>query len=334
MQMKPIKIELICDLKEISFHENIPFYKFGKTPYQLLFMKQIQMDYVSLLSDSVVIHENNSIVALRQFNYDNNMTNIQIYNMNLREKLFDKNFDLKVEFWKFLKDQIIIVSQTTVSYLDIQEQDSKHLFERSGQFQQGQTQIIGFDSDPQQNWFALKGISPGIEYNVEGHIQLYSKEKNISQYINGFACGFGKAKLHSDTYESSLIALSQNGTDQNQKKLNIIEIDQPPEGNFKWKCQITIYEQQINDFPLFMHIFQNLGLVMMITKSGFLQIYEISEQVRVFSEKITNGTIFAGIQNQEGDAFYDRFYQYQYQNNNLQIIYREIKFQIQYSSLL
>ena len=32
--MKPIKIEQICDLKEISFHENIPFYKFGKTVFQ------------------------------------------------------------------------------------------------------------------------------------------------------------------------------------------------------------------------------------------------------------------------------------------------------------
>ena len=55
-------------------------------------------------------------------------------------------------------------------------------------------QIINFVAEPDLNWFAVTGIAQE-DGRIAGHIQLYSKSRNVSQAIEGHVCKFASISL-------------------------------------------------------------------------------------------------------------------------------------------
>lgn len=68
------------------------------------------------------------------------------------------------------------------------------------------SQIISYEVNNDESWSSLVGIAQE-NGRVVGHIQLFSKSRNISQAIEGHASSFATIKLDGGSSDSQLLLL-------------------------------------------------------------------------------------------------------------------------------
>lgn len=102
-------------------------------------------------------------------------------------------------FWKWVSDTTIgMVTETSVYHWTITDQTSPphKVFDRH--ISLAGSQIINYRVTPDEKWLVVVGISsnsaPGA-FKIKGAIQLYSKERGLSQSIEGHAAAFAELKL-------------------------------------------------------------------------------------------------------------------------------------------
>ena len=103
-------------------------------------------------------------------------------------------------------------------------------------------------------------------------MQLYSKERGISQSIEGHAAAFGSVHLEgaaADTRVFTFAVRTAAGA-----KLHVVEIDHQQGNPVFAKKAVDIFfpPEATNDFPVSMQVSQKYSIIYMITKYGFLQI--------------------------------------------------------------
>jgi clathrin heavy chain len=59
---------------------------------------------------------------------------------------------------------------------------------------------------------------------------------------------------------------------------------------------------QENDFPIYMQICSKYGLLMVVTKLGYLHLFEISSCQQIAKQKISQDTVFVGTRLQKNDG--------------------------------
>jgi clathrin heavy chain len=73
-------------------------------------------------------------------------------------------------------------------------------------------QIINYRVTPDEKWLVLVGISSNTNnpngFKVKGAMQLYSKERGVSQPIEGHAASFAEIKLDGASAETKLFAFA------------------------------------------------------------------------------------------------------------------------------
>lgn len=86
--------------------------------------------------------------------------------------------------------------------------------------------------------------------------------------------------------------------------MHISEISPPPEGCQKHKLKTEIvYDQSApNDFPISLIVAEKYGMLYIITKFGFVYIYELSTNQQIFKTRISNQAIFAASKNYTNDG--------------------------------
>lgn len=127
---------------------------------------------------------------------------------------------------------------------------------------------------------------------VVGAMQLYSKDRGISQAIEGHAAAFGTLRLDGapeDTKVFTFAVRSATGA-----KLHIVEIDHaetnPP---FPKKAVDVFFPPEApTDFPVALQISQKYGIIYVITKFGFIHLYDLETGTCIFMNRISSETIF------------------------------------------
>jgi clathrin heavy chain len=78
-----------------------------------------------------------------------------------------------------------------------------------------------------------------------------------------------------------------------------MEVNRPAEGTQKFKATTDLtYTQDVpNDFPVSMHMMTPFGVVAMITKFGYLYMFETTGANLIYRSKISEETIFATCKN-------------------------------------
>ena len=127
---------------------------------------------------------------------------------------------------------------------------------------------------------------------VVGAMQLYSKDRGISQAIEGHAAAFGTLRLEgapADTKVFTFAVRSNNGA-----KLHVVEIDPHPSNPRFTKQAKDIYfpAEATNDFPVALQVSQKYGLIYIITKYGFIHIHDLETANPIFMNRISSDTIF------------------------------------------
>jgi len=118
-----------------------------------------------------------------------------------------------VIFWKWVSDSIIgLVTESSVYHWTIADETSppQKMFDRHASLTGAQ--IINYRITPDEKWFVVVGIASNTTnpagFKVRGAMQLYSKERGVSQAIEGHAAAFAELKLDGATNPTKLFTFA------------------------------------------------------------------------------------------------------------------------------
>ena len=116
-------------------------------------------------------------------------------------------------FWKWANDNTVgLVSETSVYHWSIADPTSppQKVFDRHASL--AGAQIINYRITPDEKWMVLVGISGNTTnpaaFKIKGGIQLFSKERGVSQMIEGHAASFAELQMEGSPALTSLFAFS------------------------------------------------------------------------------------------------------------------------------
>lgn len=203
-----------------------------------------------------------------------------------------------VVYWRWISpNAIALVTATTVFHWSI-EGDSPpvKIFDRNAALLEG-TQVINYQVSGDGKWCLLCGISaggaPGV---INGTMQLYSIEKQVSQMLQGHSGVFTVLKVPGRETEPAQVVCFEDKKPDQPAKLFIMEVGRDktaPGGVFRVAPQnIPMPADAANDFPVTMNVSRNGGLLYMISKMGYLYLFDIFSGKPVYRARVTTDTVF------------------------------------------
>lgn len=240
-------------------------------------------------ADSAIMHWTKQIIALRA-----QSRTLQIFDLEKKQKLKSATLNEDVVFWKWISESTLgLVTETAVFHWDIHDASQAapvEVFKRNANL--NGCQIINYRINSDGKWMAVVGISQQ-QGRVVGSLQLYSKDRGISQAIEGHAASFGTLRLEgapADTKVFTFAVRTATGA-----KLHIVEIDHAETNPVFQKKAVDIYfpPEATNDFPVAMQVSQKYGVIYMVTKYGFIHLYDLETGATIFMNRISSETIFA-----------------------------------------
>ncbi|CAF4800880.1 unnamed protein product [Pieris macdunnoughi] len=243
-------------------------------------------------ADSAIMNPASKVIALKGKAGVEAQKTLQIFNIEMKSKMKAHTMTEDVVFWKWISpNTLALVTKMSVYHWSM-EGDSQpvKMFDRHSSL--SECQIINYRTDPKQQWLLLVGIS-AQQNRVVGAMQLYSVERKCSQPIEGHAASFATFKSEGNTEPSTLfcfaVRTAQGG------KLHIIEVGQPPAGNtafHKKAVDVFFPAEAQNDFPVAMQVSPKYDVIYLITKYGYIHMYDIESGTCIYMNRISSDTIF------------------------------------------
>jgi clathrin heavy chain len=127
---------------------------------------------------------------------------------------------------------------------------------------------------------------------VGGAMQLYSRDRGISQVIDGHAAAFGTLLLEGASTDTKLFTFTlrtPTGT-----KLHIVEIDHQDSNPTFTKKVVEVYfpSEAVNDLPAALQVSQRYGVIYLVTKYGFIHLYDLETLTCIYMDRLSRETIF------------------------------------------
>ncbi|KAJ5617670.1 hypothetical protein N7537_002784 [Penicillium hordei] len=247
-------------------------------------------------ADSAIMHWNKNIIALKAQG-----RTIQIFDLGARQKLKSANMNEDIVYWKWFSERSLgLVTDSAVYHWDVYDatqQNPVKVFDRLPNL--AGCQIINYRVNAEEKWMVVVGISQQ-QGRVVGSMQLYSKERGISQFIEGHAASFANITVEGSPLPHSLFTFAVRT--QTGAKLQIAEIDhQEPNPRFQKKAVEVYFPQEaVNDFPVAMQVSSKYDVVYLVTKYGFIHLYDLETGTCIFMNRISSETIFTTSPDSEG----------------------------------
>jgi clathrin heavy chain len=195
-----------------------------------------------------------------------------------------------VVFWRWVSSHVLgLVTETSVFHWALEgDAPPTKVFDRH-QSLVG-SQIINYRVDRQATWMVLVGIS-AQQGRVVGAIQLYNKDRAVSQPLEGHAAAFAELKSLSEE-PTKLFAFSSRGP--LGAKLHIIQVDHKEGTPAFQKRSVDVFfpPENVNDFPMAMQISLKYDIIFLVTKYGFIHLYDLETGTCIYMNRISGDTIF------------------------------------------
>ncbi|KAA8492928.1 Clathrin heavy chain 1 [Porphyridium purpureum] len=255
-----------------------------------------------MAADSAIMNPRANIIALKA-----GMA-LQIFDLTKKQKVKAVQISENVVFWKWISDKTIgIVTETAVYHWALSDAagDPVKMFDRHNSMTRAQ--IINYRADASEQWLVLVGIAPGAAAGapVTGRMQLYSVARKMSQALEGHAATFASISLGG--YDTSVLAFaSLPAAAGSSPVMHMIEVgtERKPENapRFDKKSIPLQFPPQCTaagDFPIAMDASTKYAVVFMLTKMGFLYVYEISTGTCLYTRQVSNTSVFVTCANTE-----------------------------------
>lgn len=237
-------------------------------------------------ADSAIMHWSRQVIALRA-----QSRTLQIFDLENKSKLKSATMSEDVVFWKWISETTLgLVTESAVFHWDVYDSSQAspvEVFKRNPNL--NGCQIINYRIDGK--WMVVVGISQQ-QGRVVGAMQLYSKDRGISQSIEGHAAAFGSLKIEGNPQETRVFTFAVRTA--TGAKLHIVEIDHPEANPPFSKKAIDVFfpPEATNDFPVALQVSQKYGVIYLATKYGFIHMYDLETGACIYMNRISSDTIF------------------------------------------
>lgn len=138
---------------------------------------------------------------------------LQIFNIELKQKVKSHVNNEDIVFWKWVSETTIgMVTDTSVFHWTIADATSppQKIFDRHATL--AGAQIINYRITPDEKWLVLIGIAGNTTnpsaFKVKGAMQLYSRERGVSQPIEGHAAAFAEIQQDGHSKPTKLFSFA------------------------------------------------------------------------------------------------------------------------------
>eukprot|EP00922_Rhytidocystis_sp_ex-Travisia-forbesii_P044502 GHVS01066380.1.p1 GENE.GHVS01066380.1~~GHVS01066380.1.p1 ORF type:complete len:1807 (-),score=256.84 GHVS01066380.1:448-5775(-) len=270
--------------------------------------KQNAVTRKPMKAEGCLMNPVDNIIALRGKTEGQTGHFIQIFNLDTKQKLAVHQFPENIVLWKWLKPrQLAVISDKSVYHWKVEggeevggsQQQPEKIFDRQGKLAEASTQLIGYASDKEQKWCVLVGISTQDGgKSIDGSMQLYSIEKKQQQMLEGHTGCFANVILDDAAQgPTGVFMFAERKKDGGGvSRLHVMDIYSkrgeglPPP--FKVAAEIQYPPENPNDFPVAMHCSEKYGVVYLISKAGYLFMFDPSTGVMLFRHRVSPETVF------------------------------------------
>lgn len=249
----------------------------------------------NMSADSAIMAPKEFVIALHAQG-----RTVQVVNLETKQRLKSAVMPEDIVFWEWISDNILgIITDRSIYHWDVKnvsEDQPVRITDRHPSL--SSCQIIKYQMNKDQKWTVLNGIAQ--ENNrIVGRMQLYSFERKISQPIEGHATGFGEIRLENGTIDTRIFTFVNRA--EAGAKLHIIEIDHKEGQPVYQKKQVPVYfpPEATLDFPVACVTSKLYGVVYVITKFGFIHLYDLDSGACIFMNRISSDTIFTACEYQD-----------------------------------
>lgn len=232
---------------------------------------------------------------------------LQIFNLELKAKMKSYAMPAPVSFWRWISpNTIALVTAQAVFHWSIEGDSAPvKIFDRNAALG-ASTQIINYQVSADDKWCLLCGISAGtVPGVINGNMQLYSVDKSVSQMLTGHSGVFTVVQVPGRSEPAQVLCFEKKEEGQ-VPKLYVMEVRGDKNvagGAFRPTAQtIPMAADAPNDFPVTMNASRKHSLVYLITKMGYVFVFDILSCKAVYRARITQDTVFASTLNTQSEG--------------------------------
>ena len=237
-----------------------------------------------ITADSAIMNPDAKIIALKAGKQ------VQVFDLEKKAKLKSFMMTDEVTYWRWLGPSTLgLVTDTHVYHWDIEAGDPTRVFERHASLTG--TQIINYRTDSTGRWLLLIGIS-AQQGRVVGAMQLFNVDRGVSQAIEGHTGSFAELVIDGAKLPTKLFVFAVRTA--TNAKLHIVEIDHREGATSypKRALDINFPPEAAADFPVSMQISVKYDVVYVVTKFGFIQIFDLASGTLIYTNRISSETVF------------------------------------------
>jgi len=256
-------------------------------------------------AEAAIMNPSSSILALRSG------TTLQVFDLDKKAKLKSFTMPEALVYWKWTSStNLALITGTAVYHWGLAgASDPVKMFDRH-QSVGPNCQIINYHVSPDQKWCLLGGISAAAGGGVAGNMQLYSIEKKVSQPLQGHAGAFASIKLLGREDPAQVLVFHEKKAESapgEPPKLYVMEIGRDPSKGAPFRLaptNIPVPADAAADFPVSLINDSKNDVSYLLTKMGYLYMFDIHTGKTLYRARITQETVFCTC-NQEstGAAF-------------------------------
>lgn len=247
----------------------------------------------NISAEAACMNPVSNIIALRSG------TTVQIFNLDAKQKLKSYTMPDPVVYWKWASEKVLaMVTASAVFHWELEgSADPVKIFDRHASVGPN-CQIINYQLSPDQKWCLLGGISAGAGGQVLGNMQLYSVDKKVSQPLQGHAGAFASISLVGREDPAQLLVFHEKKADAaptDPPKLFVMEVGRDPAKGAPLRLaptQIPVPADAAADFPVSLVVDKKDDIAFLMTKMGYLYMFDIASGKTMYRAKITNDTVF------------------------------------------
>lgn len=250
-------------------------------------------------ADSAIMHLTEPIIALKAQG-----RTLQLFNLETKERLQTYSHQEDIQFWRWISQTTLaLVSTKAVYHWDVLDSKNavapRKIFDRQEQLENNQ--IINYVTNDDESWSCLVGITSNPAGGIRGNMQLFSKARNVSQPLEGHAATFGTLRLDGASTDTKIFAFAVKSS-TGEAKINIVEVDHNAANPAFPKRLIPIHwpAEGTGDFPLGIHIAHKYGILIVITKFGFIHLHDLETGTALFLNRISEETVFTTARDDQG----------------------------------
>lgn len=207
----------------------------------------------------------------------------------------------EIAYWRWLGPSTLgMVTDSCAYQWNLEGSDDPHkVFDRHASL--SGCQVINYRTDSTGRWMLLVGIS-AQSGRVVGSMQLYNVDRGVSQAIEGHTGTFAEVMLDDAPHSTKLFVFAARTA--TTAKFHLVEIDYR-EGNpvFPKKAvEIPFPAEAASDFPVAIQIGSKYNVAYLITKFGFIHIFDLITSTLIFSNRISSETVFVAAESRSNSG--------------------------------